>query len=172
MTEIAQLFESALRQNRANLLRKAAINTVAKMPAQTTLRELLTSEAGSSIRELTLSELREALTGFVPAPGTRRAPAGNGVAGNHTGSNGAGSNGNGAIHHSAAGINASPESREARLYRQIIEAVTSEAKTIGQLAKVVDVDVAELRGYLAWMKKMGKIDSTGRARATRYHLPR
>lgn len=67
MTEIAQLFESALRQNRANLLRKAAINTVAKMPAQTTLHELLTSEAGSSIRELTLSELREALTGFVPA---------------------------------------------------------------------------------------------------------
>lgn len=175
MTEIAQLFESALRQNRANLLRKAAINTVAKMPAQTTLRELLTSEAGSSIRELTLSELREALTGFVPAPGTRRAPAGNGVAGNHTGSNGAGSNGNGAIHHSAAnhnaGINASPESREARLYRQIIEAVGSEPKTIGQLAKVVDVDVVELRGYLAWMKKMGKIDSTGRARATRYHLP-
>ena len=61
MTEIAQLFESALRQNRANLLRKAAINTVAKMPAQTTLHELLSSEAGSSIRELTLVELREAL---------------------------------------------------------------------------------------------------------------
>ena len=68
------------------------------------------------------------------------------------------------------GSNASPESREARLYRQIIEAVGSEPKTIGQLAKVVDVDVVELRGYLAWMKKMGKIDSSGRARATRYHL--
>ncbi len=185
MTEIAQLFESALRQNRANLLRKAAINTVAKMPAQTTLRELLTSEAGSSIRELTLSELREALTAFVPAPGTRRAASGNGVAGNHNGthtaSNGVGNNGNGAANHHAAnhhvanhhaaGINASPESREARLYRQIIEAVGNEPKTIGQLAKVVDVDVVELRGYLAWMKKMGKIDSTGRARATRYHLP-
>ncbi len=166
MTEIAQLFESALRQNRANLLRKAAVNTVAKMPAQTTLRELLTSEAGSSIRELTLSELREALTGFVPASGTLRGrlvPADN-----------IGRNGNDAGNHDSlnpAVLNASPESREARLYRQIIDAVGSEPKTIGQLAKVVDVDVVELRGYLAWMKKMGKIDSTGRARATRYHLP-
>lgn len=151
MTEIAQLFESALRQNRANLLRKAAINTVAKMPAQTTLRELLTSEAGASIRELTLVELREALAGLAPAkPSAGRRIAVSPVSSGPT----------------------TPESREARLYRQIIDAVTSEAKTIGQLAKVVDVDVAELRGYLAWMKKMGKIDSTGRARATRYHLPR
>jgi len=156
MTEIAQLFESALRQNRANLLRKAAINTVAKMPAQTTLHELLTSEAGASIRELTLDELREALAGFVSAASAsdaataapRPGPA-----------------------QPAAGAPVGDESREARLYRQIIEAVGSEPKTIGQLAKVVDVDVVELRGYLAWMKKMGKIDSSGRARATRYHLP-
>ncbi len=166
MTEIAQLFESALRQNRANLLRKAAINTVAKMPASTTLSELLTSEAGSSIRELTLVELREALAnhlqgpakagpGAVPA-GPRRFTPGAASAPNDSGSVG------------SAGSDA--ESREARLYRQIIEAVGSEPKTIGQLAKVVDVDVVELRGYLAWMKKMGKIDSSGRARATRYHL--
>ena len=161
MTEIAQLFESALRQNRANLLRKAAINTVAKMPAQTTLQELLSSEAGTSIRELTLLELREALAGFVPAPradsGPRRAGIGGPIA---------------APNPSGATAGDTAESREARLYRQIIEAVGSEPKTIGQLAKVVDVDVVELRGYLAWMKKMGKIDSSGRARATRYHLPR
>lgn len=172
MTEIAQLFESALRQNRANLMRKAAINTVAKMPAQTTLHELLTSEAGSSIRELTLVELREALAGFVSAAtasasatsstsstGTRRIPGASN--GQTAPSSGAMSNGSGE----------SLESREARLYRQIIEACGHEPKTIGQLAKVVDVDVVELRGYLAWMKKMGKIDSSGRARATRYHLP-
>ena len=110
MTEIAQLFESALRQNRANLLRKAAINTVAKMPAQTTLHD-------GAIVDQVLSPVI------------------------------------------------------ARLYRQIIEACSHEPKTIGQLAKVVEVDVIELRGYLAWMKKMGKIDSSGRARATRYHLP-
>ena len=163
MTEIAQLFESALRQNRANLLRKAAINTVAKMPAQTTLQELLSSEAGTSIRELTLLELREALAGFVAAAraeAPRRPPGA------------AGANGSAAASSSAASASTdTAESREARLYRQIIEAVGSEPKTIGQLAKVVDVDVVELRGYLAWMKKMGKIDSTGRARATRYHLP-
>jgi hypothetical protein len=167
MTEIAQLFESALRQNRANLLRKAAINTVAKMPAQTTLHELLSSEAGTSIRELTLQELREALTAFVPAAGARRGP---GVT-SHGGHNGPAGHGVTVHAATAAANNASPESREARLYRQIIEAVGHEAKTIGQLAKVVDVDVVELRGYLAWMKKMGKIDSSGRARATRYHLP-
>ncbi|MBL9100235.1 MAG: hypothetical protein JNL82_04705 [Myxococcales bacterium] len=155
MTEIAQLFESALRQNRANLLRKAAINTVAKMPAQTTLRELLTSEAGASIRELTLVELREALAGLAVAARPAADPARAG--------------GRRVV---ASSGPSTPESREAKLYRQIIEAVTSDAKTIGQLAKVVEVDVAELRGYLAWMKKMGKIDSTGRARATRYHLPR
>jgi hypothetical protein len=180
VTEIAQLFESALRQNRANLLRKAAINTVAKMPAHTTLHELLTSEAGSSIRELTLVELREALAGFVQAAGQaaaqtpRRTSEGPGTAsGHHLGSgSGLGSglgSGTGNLG-SNLGSNAAPESREARLYRQIIEAVGSEPKTIGQLAKVVDVDVVELRGYLAWMKKMGKIDSSGRARATRYHL--
>lgn len=195
MTEIAQLFESALRQNRANLLRKAAINTVAKMPAQTTLQELLSSEAGASIRELTLLELREALAGFAGATGgARRAPsngasttpgnlsaaaastASNAAAGgfsNFSASNFAGTNfsGNNFAGNNFSTSNAAPESREARLYRQIIEAVGSEPKTIGQLAKVVDVDVVELRGYLAWMKKMGKIDSTGRARATRYHLP-
>ncbi len=158
MTEIAHLFESALRQNRANLLRKAAINTVAKMPAHTTLHELLTSEAGSSIRELTLVELREALAGFVNSASLASA------------SHGARSFPSSAGGPAGLGSNASPESREARLYRQIIEAVGSEPKTIGQLAKVVDVDVVELRGYLAWMKKMGKIDSSGRARATRYHL--
>ena len=97
MTEIAQLFESALRQNRANLMRKAAINTVAKMPAQTTLHELLSSEAGSSIRELTLVELREALAGFVTAAsaasassisstGIRRVPAQTGASTSSTSS--------------------------------------------------------------------------------------
>ena len=185
MTEIAQLFESALRQNRANLLRKAAINTVAKMPAQTTLHELLTSEAGASIRELTLHELREALAGFagVVAPAGARRSTSNGTAnpasaiglagaaGLTSAAGPAGAAGLSSANAAAASSNAAPESREARLYRQIIEAVGSEPKTIGQLAKVVDVDVVELRGYLAWMKKMGKIDSTGRARATRYHLP-
>ena len=173
MTEIAQLFESALRQNRANLLRKAAINTVAKMPAQTTLHELLTSEAGSSIRELTLVELREALAGFVTAAATSSATSSAAFSAPSSTSNGARRilAKPSTAHGSSNGSSEALESREARLYRQIIEACGSEPKTIGQLAKVVEVDVVELRGYLAWMKKMGKIDSSGRARATRYHLP-
>ena len=167
MTEIAQLFESALRQNRANLLRKAAINTVAKMPAQTTLHELLSSEAGSSIRELTLVELREALAGFVSAA----APAPSSSSGSSARRMPSGAAPSPITPGPTQSSSEALESREARLYRQIIEACSHEPKTIGQLAKVVEVDVIELRGYLAWMKKMGKIDSSGRARATRYHLP-
>lgn len=156
MTEIAQLFESALRQNRATLLRKAAINTVAKMPASTKLSELLGSEAGASIRQLSLAELGEALRGLVqPAAASVEpvraiapvAPA------------------------AAAATDAASESREVVVYKQILTAIEHEPLTIGQLAKRIDCDIDELRGYLAWMKKMGKIDSTGRARATRYHLP-
>jgi hypothetical protein len=153
MTEIAQLFESALRQNRATLLRKAAINTVARMPATTKLSELLSSEAGASIRQLSISELREALAALVPARGARPAAAAATTTENEGAANGAG------------------EAREVQVYKQILTAIEDEPLTIGQLAKRIDCDIAELRGYLAWMKKMGKIDSTGRARATRYHKP-
>lgn len=151
MTEIAQLFESALRQNRAALLRKAAINTVAKMPATTRLSELLSSEAGASIRQLTLDDLREALTTLLPE---RPQPVVTPVR--------------------AAGEpveEPANESREVVVYKQILNAIEHEPLTIGQLSKRIACDIDELRGYLAWMKKMGKIDSTGRARATRYHLP-
>lgn len=147
MTEIAQLFESALRQNRATLLRKAAINTVARMPATTKLSELLSSEAGASIRQLSISELREALGALVPARPTASAAEGESAA------------------------NGAAEAREVQVYKQILTAIEDEPLTIGQLAKRIDCDIVELRGYLAWMKKMGKIDSTGRARATRYHKP-
>ncbi len=152
MTEIAQLFESALQQNRASLLRKAALNTVARMPATMTLRELLQSEAGAAIRELTIRELSEALTAVVrPSRPARRlrlsekAPV-------------------------AASAPNPEEGREAQVYRQILEAVSEGPLTIGQLAKQVVIDTTELRGYLTWMKKNGRIASSGRARATRYSL--
>lgn len=155
MTEIAQLFESALQQNRASLLRKAALNTVARMPATMTLRELLQSEAGSSIRELTIGELSEALKAVVrparPARPARRLR----------------------LSEKAPVIVAAPnpeEGREAQVYRQILEAVSEGPLTIGQLAKQVVIDTTELRGYLTWMKKNGRIASSGRARATRYSL--
>lgn len=143
MTEIAQLFESALQQNRASLLRKAALNTVARMPATMTLRELLHSEAGASIRELTIRELVEALSSVSARPRRLVAPA-------------------------AVTVDEPDESREARIFRQIVEALADGPLTIGQLAKQIDVDITELRGYLTWMKKNGRIGSSGRARATRY----
>ena len=134
MTEIAQLFESTLRQNRS----RAAMSTVARMPPTTTLRELLASDAADAIRALSLGELAEALreAGFGP---TERAPQ------------------------------AEPErSPEEVLYLRILEEIADEALTIGQLSKRLDLDVDQLRGYLSWMKKMGKVVSSGRARATRY----
>ncbi len=172
MTEIAQLFESALRQNQA----KAAMSTVARMPPNTTLRELLESDAGEAVRALSLRDLAQALreAGYrssgtlalgqsasgaaAVAVGPRRAvvaPAAN--------SNGNG-NGNG------NGNEVWPESREERIYRRILDAMAGDPLTIGQLAKRLELDVTELRGYLNWMKKMGKVASSGRARATRYRV--
>ena len=50
--------------------------------------------------------------------------------------------------------------------------MADEPLTIGQIAKRVEIDTEELRGYLTWMKKMGKVTATGRARATRYQAVR
>jgi predicted Rossmann fold nucleotide-binding protein DprA/Smf involved in DNA uptake len=146
MTEIAQLFESALRQNRANLLRKAAMNTVAKMPADTTLRELLDSDARDAVCRLTLRDLREAL-GSLATP--RKQPR-----------------------KTADEPQDRPASREERVYKQILDALEEEPLTVGQLAKRIELPVDELRGYLSWMKRKGKIASIGRGRATRYQVAR
>lgn len=158
MTEIAQLFESALRQNRASLLRKAAMNTLAKMPPATTLRELLDSDAGEAVRELTLRDLGDALAqaGYRPTRGSSaaRRPAAP------------------AQHADAEDPNSRSahwgESKEERIFREILAVLEDEPLTIGQLSKRLDVEIEELRGYLAWMKKAGKVLSSGRARATRY----
>lgn len=148
MTEIAQLFESALRAS----LSRAAMNTLAQMPPSTTLRELLESDAGEAVRALTLRDLGLALqqAGYQPrAPGaTRRRVA-----------------------EAPSGPSRSAqweESREERVFREILAALEHDSLTIGQLSKKLDVDTEELRGYLTWMKKAGKVTSSGRARATRY----
>lgn len=169
MTEIAQLFESALRQNRASLLRQAAKSTIAKMPPGTTLRELLESDAADAVRALTLAEMTEALAdaGFVARRSAgvggrrRRVVQGSPKAGapdtvdvaseGHSDSKTWGS-----------------EPNDAQLFRRILDAMVDEPLTIGQLSKEVGITVDELRGYLAWMKKAGKVVSSGRARATRY----
>lgn len=151
MTEIAQLFESALRQNRASLLRKAAMNTLVKMPPATTLRELLDSDAGEAVRELTLRDLAEAFlqAGYRPARATARPRVPE-------------------VDDANSRSAQWGESKEERIFREILTALQDEPLTIGQLAKRLDVDIEELRGYLAWMKKAGKVLSSGRARATRY----
>ena len=157
MTEIAQLFESALRQNRASLLRKAAMNTLAKMPPATTLRELLDSDAGEAVRELTLRDLGDAFAqaGYQPAR-----------------SNGSARSRTPEVDDPDSRSAQWGESKEERIFREILAALEDEALTIGQLAKRLDVDIEELRGYLAWMKKAGKVLSSGRARATRYQPAR
>jgi hypothetical protein len=160
MTEIAQLFESALRQNQA----KAAMSTVARMPPETTLRELLDSDAGEAVRSLSLRDLAQALrdAGY-RSKGTLRVAAAAPAAAAPA-----------ATPHrrmvASTGNEVWPESREERIYRRILDAMAGEPLTIGQLAKRLELDVAELRGYLNWMKKMGKVASSGRARATRYRV--
>ncbi len=151
MSEIGQLLESALQKNRATLLRKAALSTLTRVPTSTTLRELLDSEAGIAMRELTLRDIQLALSELVPEAG-------------HTG--------NAPVLLDARDSTAWPESREEKVYRQILETLGELPMTIGQLAKAMDIDVEELRGYLNWMKKMGKLTSAGRARATRYRAAR
>lgn len=154
MLEIARLLENALANNRSGL-RKAAKQTLAKAPLGTTIRELLASEAGEAIRDLTLTDLEEALieagAGYSRKP-TRRSSA--------------------AARRRRVATSADSQSREEYMYRRILEVLSTQGSlTIGQIAKQIDVDTTELRGYIAWMRRVGKVGSSGKARATRYHLP-
>ncbi len=154
MLEIARLLENALANNRSGL-RKAAKQTLAHAPLTTTVRELLASEAGDAMRELTLADLEEALMTASGASQRSSSPASNG----------------GGVRRKVA-TSADSQSREEYMYRRILEVLARHpALTIGQLAKKLDVDTLELRGYLSWMRRVGKVSSTGRARATRYSLP-
>src|SRR5690606_23945286 len=65
---------------------------------------------------------------------------------------------------------ATRESEQARMFREIVDALAQGPATIGQLAKDLAIDGDELRGYLDWMRSVGKVFTTGRARATRYNL--
>ncbi|NVB42550.1 winged helix-turn-helix domain-containing protein [Pseudenhygromyxa sp. WMMC2535] len=147
MLDIARLLEKKLADNRSGL-RTAAKQTVAKASLTTTIRELLASEAGEAIRQLTIGDLEEAL---VLAGGGPRAEA--------------------PRPRVVAVTSADSQSREEFMYRRILEVLAeTPGLTIGQLAKQIDVDTTELRGYVSWMRSKGKISSVGRARATRYSL--
>lgn len=152
MLEIARLLENALANNRSGL-RKAAKQTLAKAPLTTTIRELLSSEAGEAMRELSLADLEEALISAGAGSGRARS-SGRPLA------------------QAKPSTSADSQSREEYMYRRILEVLTTNpGLTIGQLAKRMDVDTIELRGYLSWMRRVGKVHSIGRARATRYSLP-
>jgi hypothetical protein len=154
MLEFDQLFENAL-ANKRSLLRNAAKQTLAKAPLNTTIRELLASEAGAAIRDLTLNDIEDAL--ILAGAGQKRGAAGDS---------------GGTRRVVEATTSADSQSREEYMYRRILEVLSeTPALTIGQLAKRIDVDTVELRGYLSWMRRVGKVTSTGRARATRYSLP-
>jgi hypothetical protein len=155
MLEIARLLENALANNRSGL-RKAAKQTLAHAPLSTTIRELLASEAGDAMRELTLADLEDALLVASGNSASRSAGSSNGAAGGAR---------------KVVSTSADSQSREEFMYRRILEVLSaSPGLTIGQLAKQLDVDTLELRGYLSWMRRVGKIHSTGRARATRYTI--
>ena len=157
MLEIARLLENALANNRSGL-RKAAKQTLAKAPLNTTIRELLSSEAGEAMRELSLADLEEALISAGAGSGRRSTGSGGGGTRTHV--------------ESKPSTSADSQSREEFMYRRILEVLTTNpGLTIGQLAKRMDVDTMELRGYLSWMRRVGKVHSIGRARATRYSLP-
>lgn len=156
MLEFDQLFENAL-ANKRSLLRNAAKQTLANAPLNTTIRELLASEAGAAIRDLTLNDIEDAL--ISAGAGQKRGATGD-----------EGSGGTRRVVESTT--SADSQSREEYMYRRILEVLSeTPALTIGQLAKRIDVDTVELRGYLSWMRRVGKVTSTGRARATRYSLP-
>jgi hypothetical protein len=160
MLEIARLLENALANNRSGL-RKAAKQTLAKAPLTTTIRELLSSEAGDAMRELSLADLEEALI----SAGAGSSRAGTRSSGGATGATSRAAE-------AKPSTSADSQSREEFMYRRILEVLTTNpGLTIGQLAKRMDVDTMELRGYLSWMRRVGKVHSIGRARATRYSLP-
>src|SRR5690606_6582455 len=126
MLEIARLLENALANNRSGL-RKAAKQTLAHAPLTTTIRELLASEAGDAMRELTLADLEEAL---MTASGAEPRST------------------SGTRHKVSASTSADSQSREEYMYRRILEVLArAPGLTIGQLAKKLDVDTLELRGY-------------------------
>ena len=114
MMEIAQLLESALADNRSSL-RQAAKLTVSRMDPETTVDELLGSDAGDAVRDLTLSELKEALTKLVETAGLRTV----------------------ATSSPAEGV--VDQSQEERIYRRILEALADGPLTIGKLAKGLDM---------------------------------
>ena len=117
MLEIGKFFESALRDQSAEL-KKVALRELSKMGSEATLAELLASDLGQGIRHLSLRDVYET---FVDAP----APE--------------------AANESEEPARASGGSDQERIYLDILARLGDGPQTIGQLAKSMDLDAAELR---------------------------
>lgn len=156
MVEIGQFFESALRSQSAEL-KKAAMQAVANMGGSATIRDLLGSEAGQMIRQLSLRDLRDSLSELELESSLEEDDMLSDLEAEAT-------------ELAADDPDGTRESEQARMFREIVDALGHGPATIGQLSKDLDIDSDELRGYLDWMRSVGKVFTTGRARATRYNL--
>jgi hypothetical protein len=169
MVEVSHLIESAFRESQGSL-RRAAIRTIAGTSPQTTLRELLDSDAGTAIRSLSLKEFMQALSELRERALPDLVLASSGDLGTKSGVQ--------------AGGPASPTRRviatdsqanvsdQERAYRGILAALEGGQKSISEISSRTGVDILKLRQYLRWMEDNGKVARDGRARGTRYYLPR
>lgn len=159
MVEVSHMIESAFRESQASL-RKAAARTISRMNPQTTLRELLDSEAGTAVRSLSLREFMQALSELsgreVPSVSSNTVKTA--LAATPT-------------RRVVTADRSSSVSEQERVYRGILSALETGSRSISELASEVDVEQLKLRQYLRWMEENGKIGRTGKARGTRYHLP-
>ena len=144
MTEIAQIFESALHRNRENLHRRAALATLRGMPNTTTFKELLDSEAGEAILELSVAEFREALEAHLEGAGSLVSDA----------------------------RDARPqEGDDLEIFRKIVNSLDApKGLTLSELSELIGLGPDALKERIAWMKKAGKVVTVGRGRGTRYRL--
>ena len=149
MVEISQLIESALGESQASL-RKAALRTLSKMSPELTLREMLESEVGPTLKTATLADFRDAVAHWQNERSdaeTKRS--------------------NRRVIGDKSGGSADPEA----VYLSILECLQVEPQSVAHLAVSLGLEIDELRGYLDWMQQVGKVVRTGKGRGTRYQLP-
>lgn len=155
MDDLSRLIESALEENHATL-RKAAMGTVASMGPSASVRDLLQSDAAMGIRSLSIRELAQALDEARQPRRRRRIAAP--VTSSPASSGGASASRGG------------DASERGDVFERIASVLASGPQTIGQLGRELDMETPDLRTFLQWMLKDGRLTRSGKARATRYHL--
>lgn len=142
MSNLAEMFEAALRKNQSKFSRETVVAALRASSPATTLSELGKDEdVAEALRALTLRDFGQLLAEHLPKPEGRRRLV------------------------ESADVQAT---REAAIYLAILGATQSEALSIGELAERTDIPADELRQYIDWMIGVGKLEKHGRARGTRY----